>query len=114
MLSLLTRSLLFTADLYCNTHVSASLGIWNDEHRCLSLQEVPTSCFALRTQLLVRNLTEQPFELHCEAGRLIAVPPMTVVAADWRPSLERPDFVSILMYTSSFKEPQAWITLTHA
>ena len=73
----------------------------------LMLQEGTTIYFALRAQLLVRNVTEQLFEVHCETGRQIAVPPMTVMAADWRPLLERPDFVSIMMYTSCFEESQA-------
>ncbi len=70
-------------------------------------------CFALRAQLLVRNMTEQLFELRFAAGRQIAVPPMTVTAADWQPSLERPEFTSIVMYTSCFGESQARTNLSH-
>lgn len=57
--------------------------------------------FLLRPQLLIRNMTEQPYELHAAPSRRILVHPLQLRAADWQPSLERPESFLLRFYDST-------------
>lgn len=71
-------------------------------------------CFVMRAQLLIRNMTEHFLELHFAAGRQMAVRPMTVMAANWQPLLERPEFISIVVLTSCSGRSQVRARRGHA
>jgi len=62
--------------------------------------------FVLRAQLVIRNMTEHEISVHALNGNVFPVRPMTVVAADWQPSLERPGSVSLAINNSPSEDFQ--------
>ncbi len=62
--------------------------------------------FVLRAQLVIRNMTEHEISVHALNGKVCPVRPMTVVAAGWQPSLERPESVSLLMNNGPSEDSQ--------
>ena len=62
--------------------------------------------FTLGPQLVIRNITEQQYEVHTCLGMHVTAQPMTETAADWRPSLERPEDLHLQFSMSSADDPQ--------
>lgn len=62
--------------------------------------------FTLGPQLVIRNISEQQYDVHASPGVHVTAQPMTETAADWRPSLERPEDVYLQLPMSSTDDPQ--------
>ena len=62
--------------------------------------------FVLRPQLVIRNLTQQLCHVHMSPSRHTLAQPGEELFCDWRPSLERPESVSLSIDDSTLLKAQ--------
>ena len=72
----------------------------------MDVQGAPMMRFALGPELAILNITEQQYEVHTCYGVHVTAQPMAATAADWRPSLERPEDLYLQFSMSSADDPQ--------
>ncbi len=69
-------------------------------------QGAPMLRYTLRPQLVICNSTDQQYEVRASSGVHVTAQPMTETAADWRPSLERPEDIFLQLPVSCTDDPQ--------